>query len=168
MTVEGIIAAGEVEAEGWCNRARERCKRSIDQLQSVNGHRLDPIADSQSEWVRCHECGRTASAAIDTCWTNVSCNTNRWVGGEAAETKAYGNLKAARGERGQRQAICDAAPGREITAEDKSSIEANKAQAFEKQAKIRRTANVKAEAVIRNEAEAAVVREATRAKIAAK
>lgn len=50
MTAEGIVAAVEAQADGWGNEADRKSKRSIDQLRSVNGHRLRTIEDSQNGW----------------------------------------------------------------------------------------------------------------------
>ena len=77
------------------------------------------------------------------------------TGGEAVGTKEYGNLGATRSEEDQRLAFCDGLQCREIIVEEETRIEADMAAALERQAKRRRTANCRAEVMVRKEAKVA-------------
>ena len=49
-------------------------KRKNDSLLRANGHKLQPIADTDTGWVRCTGCARTVGGMSDKYWSSHSCN----------------------------------------------------------------------------------------------
>lgn len=67
-------------------------KRKIDNLMRINGHKLTPIAETDTGWVRCTECARTACGMSDGYWSTVGCNKKQCIPAECWSRKGYMNL----------------------------------------------------------------------------
>ena len=73
--------------------------RKISNLLKVNGHKLKPIEGTDTAWVRCTECARTAGGSSDDYWTKVSCNRNQCATSECWSRKGDMRLAKKRVER---------------------------------------------------------------------
>ena len=67
-------------------------KRKTENLLKVNGHKLKPIEGTDTGWVRCTECARTAGGSSDGYWTKASCNRNQCATSECWSRKGYARL----------------------------------------------------------------------------
>ena len=84
----------------------------------MNGHRLHPIENTDTGWLRCIECARTAGGSSDDYWTKNGCNTNQFISNECWSMKRYMNLPEMEKERAwqlENRAIMDKEGGAERT-----------------------------------------------------
>ena len=110
-------------------------KRKIDSLLKVNGHKLRPIEGTDTGWVRCTECARTAGGSSDGYWSRVSCNKKQCASRECWSRKGYMRLAKKRVERNEQMenmaAIKDkeTGEGRQLTKDGKERIISNREEA---------------------------------------
>ena len=67
-----------------------------------NGHKLKRIEGTDTGWMRCTECGRTAGGTSDEYWTRVSCNKNQCATDDYWCRKRYTNKDAESRRRNRR------------------------------------------------------------------
>ena len=86
---------------------------------------MKPIEGTDTGWVRCTECARTAGGSSDDYWTKVSCNRNQCATIECCIRKLYARLAEKRivinGQIRNMPAIKDKETGeqRKLTSEEK-------------------------------------------------
>ena len=68
----------------------------------TNGHKLRGIEGTDTGWVRCTECGRTAGGSSEDYWTKISCNKNQGSADDYWSRKRYTGLDKRRSEREKR------------------------------------------------------------------
>ena len=98
-TAEGIFAKAEAQTADQTEEIEAGMKRKIDSLRRVNGHKLQPITDTDTGWVRCTECARTVGGMSDKYWPSNSCNRNQCTASECWSRKGYMNLSRQKNER---------------------------------------------------------------------
>ena len=64
-TSEGLLAKAEAATADKTEEIKTGTKRKIDCLMQTNGHKLKRIEGTDTGWVRCTECGRTAGGSSD-------------------------------------------------------------------------------------------------------
>ena len=91
-TAEDIFAKAEAQTANQTEDIEAGMKRKIDNLLRVHGHKLRPIAETDTGWVGCTECTRTAGGMSDSYWSSNSCNRNQCISSECWIRKSYMNL----------------------------------------------------------------------------
>lgn len=83
-TAEGFLAKAEAQPANQTEEIETGMKRKIGNLLRVNGHKLRPIADTDTGWVRC---AITAGGMSDSYWSSNSCNRNQCISSECWSRK---------------------------------------------------------------------------------
>ena len=80
-------------------------KRKIECLMQTNGHKLRGIEGTDTGWVRCTECGRTAGGSSEDYWAEISCNKNQCASDDYWSRKRYTSMDARNSRKSERPAI---------------------------------------------------------------
>ena len=101
-TAEGLLAKAEAATDDRTEEIEAGTKRKIECLMQPNGHKLKRIEGTDTGWMRCTECGRTAGGTSDEYWTRVSCNKNQCATDDYWCRKRYTNKDAESRRRNRR------------------------------------------------------------------